>query len=122
MGTRLLPLVVALCALAPASAAPPPSLPLPLGRGGGCALLVPCARSDDLAGHLRGTLLVLDIGGQARVATQLGLSVSLWRWAELGATWFQSAGNGDHQLGWRQGPTQRWGRFSPPPLSALLCS
>lgn len=92
----------------------PPRLPLPLSPGGSCSFVVPCARSEDLAGHLRGALLVMDAGRDTRPAVHFGISVSLWRWAEWGAAWYASFGNSPAGLDLRQGPISLWGRFSTP--------
>src|SRR5262245_38678244 len=71
------------------------SLPMPLSKGGRCGVMAPCSRSDDLAGHIRGTF-VLSAPTETHemgIGLQLGLSATLWRWAEVGATFYGGGAN-----------------------------
>jgi hypothetical protein len=110
----ILLLILPLLMSAPGPAIGQPVLPLPLSPGGSCSFLVPCARSDDLAAHLRGGLLILDAPDQTRPAVHFGISASLWHWAEVGAAWFASFGNSEAGIDTWHGPVTLWGRFSTP--------
>lgn len=110
--------------------APGPSgsrvLPLPLGKGSHAGFLGPTAFTDDLAGHLRGTLFLSSLAvpeGEKGpppllLGWNLGMSVSLWRWAEAGA-----AVSGLWELDPRRhlaGPVDLWLRAGPPELGGWL--
>lgn len=89
--------------------------PLNLGSQGGPLLASP--QSEDIAGHVRGLVLVDDLpSGLPQVAAQLGLSVSLFHWGEAGASIYAAPRNNPGGIELRPGPLTMWGRLSPPLL------
>jgi hypothetical protein len=58
--------------------------------------------------------LVLGAPEQTRPGLHFGISVSLWHFAEVGAAWLATIGNGEEGIETRHGPVTLWGRLSTP--------